>query len=415
LTKRITDTIPKVDKATYLFETIGWVQDGSTFEEIRKSLIELRLEIDRENIVDQRRGASSSRQLNVRRSDSTFWSNARESLRELIRLGLMQHGRLPSRAAQLRVHRGQTFTLTEDGEHFLALAEANPTEFRHRFVQAMEIAHPYLRALRAELMRKEFFFPRIQKSDVPGDPTLWQKGPPETFNELASKISEQVREVMGVAIAPESLERKMRPYLQAAWKRRNQQLNPKLLSKWVVKTLNDTVVRVLLGVYVVQMDFVTFRSAVSLLTDLDAIWGTRSLLGRKGWTIWSTSDGAPVSEAIQGLSPAAQALHGDVWFNPHKVSDDILRDKIVDAFFSLKDRSGGIALIHVLRAEVCHNLRIHGSRFNSVLTKMHSRELVHGRYAVNLDRGGGSSLPPSEEPFRIGDRAFYLITFFERS
>lgn len=413
--KQITDTIPKVDKATYLFETIGWVQDGCTFEEIRKSLIELRLEIDRESIVDQRRGASSSRQLNVRKSDSTFWSNARESLRELIRLGLMQHERLPSRAAQLKVHRSQTFTLTEEGERFLALAEANSTEFRHRFVQAMIIAHPYLRALRTELTRKEFFFPRIQKSDVPGDPALWQKGPPETFTELTRKISEQVREIMEVPIVPEDLETQMRPYLQAAWKRRNQQLNPQLLSKWVVKTLNDTVVRVLLGAYVVQMDFVTFRSAISLLTDLNAIWGTRSLPDRKGWTIWSTSDGAPTSEAIQGLSPAAQALHGDVWFNPHKVPDEILRDKIVGTFFSLKDRSGGIALIHVLRAEVCHNLGIHGNQFNSVLTKMHSKELIHRRYAVNLDRGGGSSLPPSEEPFRIGERAFYLITFFERN
>ena len=67
-----------------------------------------------------------------------------------------------------------------------------------------------------------------------------------------------------------------------------------------------------------------------------------------------------------------------------------------------------------LRAEVCHTLGVHGREFDAVLRKLHNQTLVDPTYAVNLDRGGSDEVPPSEEPFRIGKRAFYLITLLKR-
>jgi hypothetical protein len=40
--------------------------------------------------------------------------------------------------------------------------------------------------------------------------------------------------------------------------------------------------------------------------------------------------------------------------------------------------------------------------------------MVDETYSINLDRGGADELPKSEEPFRIGERAFYLITLLKR-
>ena len=82
----------------------------------------------------------------------------------------------------------------------------------------------------------------------------------------------------------------------------------------------------------------------------------------------------------------------------------------------MKEATGNSFLfIHELRAEVCHELRIHAWLFNDALRRMHARELAHAEFEINLDRGLGAKLPPSEEPFQIGDRAFYLITLLRRT
>src|SRR5439155_23368399 len=136
---------------------------------------------------------------------------------------------------------------------------------------------------------RELFFPRIQRSQLPGQVDTWRAGPPESLEELPAWISESVRAVMGSDIDLMGLEDKMRPYLSAAWKRLNGEQKAHGFSKAVVKAFNDVVIRVLLHIYGQRMDYVTFRSAVGLLSDLNAIWNTRSLTDRRGWTVWVTS------------------------------------------------------------------------------------------------------------------------------
>jgi len=404
MAQRKTDTIPKLDQVNYLFEALGLTAEQFTFDSIRKELIRMRP------------AYSESRN---RISLNTFWSNARDVLRELMRLGLVSRAALPSRSDQLDAHRARKFTLTAEGEQFLALdvEEQSRLEFRYRFAQAMLIAHPYLRELHQLLRSREFFFPRIQTSELPGDADSWREKPPEPLRTVSVLVADSVREVLKLNIPLYDLESSMNLYLNAAWKRLDQEQKSQkshLFAKAVVKAVNDVIVRVLLQTYGMRMDYVTFRSAVSLLSDLNVIWHTRSLAGRRGWTVWATSF-APVPSLTPTATPAAEALRGPVWFKPNSETDNVIKDQLIESFFSLHDRRGGFALIHVLRAEVCHRLSIHGSDFDRVLRKLHAQTLVDSRYAVNLDRGGGDELPPSEEPFRIGDRQFYLITLLKRN
>jgi hypothetical protein len=413
-----TDTIPKLDQASYLFETLGFVEEGRTFDEIRKGLIVERMDSERERLINSPRSKPILRQGSTNTVE-VFWSNARDTLRELMRLGLLEQSTLPSRPIQIGAHKNKQFSLTAQGQEFLALAARDVWEFRIRFVQAMEIAHPYLRELRQKLKNIELFLPRVQKSDLPGDVEHWRVGPPEPLIELANAVTRSITAQQRLTIPAERFEALMRPYLLQAWKRRNQNVkeNDKdnVLSKWVVKTVNDTVVRCVLEFHGLRMDYVTFRSAVELLTDLSAIWQTRALEGGKGWTIWSTSYGWYTDAASNEPNPASKALVGPTWFHPINVADETVRDAIVDRFLAHHDRRGGFVLIHELRAEVCHELKIHGRTFNTVLERMHSQSLKHDKYAINLDRSGGHELLPSEDPFRIGDRAFYLITLLRRS
>jgi hypothetical protein len=392
-----TDTIPKLDQISYLFDTLGLISEQS-FDSIRKELIRL--------LPDARRER-------VRAPEAMFWSNVRDALRELMRLGLVEKAALPSRADQLDAHRNRTFVLTDAGRQFLKLEQRDAWEFRDRFAQAMLLAHPYLRELYRLLSSRELFFPRIQKSELPGDVEAWRAGPPESLETLAAWIREAAQAVMGSGIVFAGLEDKMRPYLISAWKRLDSKQKAHAFSQAVVKAVNDVAIRVLLQIYGQRMDYVTFRSAVGLLTGLNAIWHTRSLTDRRGWTIWVTSTGTlPATGAT--TSPGDQALRGPVWFKRRTESQEAVRDALISNFFSHPGRRGGFALIHELRAEVCHRMKIHGHDFDSVLRKLHAHTLADKTYVLNLDRGGSDEMPPSEEPFRIGDRAFYLITLLKR-
>ena len=393
-----TDTIPKLDQISYLFDSLGFVSEQLSFDQIRKELIHLRPEARREI---------------VKAPEKMFWSNVRDSLRELMRLGLIEKAALPSRTSQLDAHRTRKFVLTEAGRAFLEIEQRDVWEFRYRFAQAMLLGHPYLRELHRLLGLQELFFPRIQKSQLPGEVEAWRAGPPESLADLATWIAESVQAVVGSSVDMTGLEEKMKPYLIAAWKRLDCKQKAHAFSQSVVKTFNDVSIRVLLQLYGLRMDYVTFRSAVALLSELNAIWNTRSLTDRRGWTMWSTSSAVFPVAGLES-APAVQALRDAVWFKPYTGAQEAVKDALISNFFSLPGRRGGFALIHELRAEVCHRMRIHGHDFDSVLRLLHAQKLSDEAYAINLDRGGRDEVPPSEEPFRIGERAFYLITLLKR-
>ncbi|MER9168526.1 hypothetical protein NKI12_14295 [Mesorhizobium australicum] len=393
-----TDTIPKLDQVNYLFETLGLISEQASFDDIRQELIRMLPEARRER---------------ARARDAMFWSNVRDSLRELMKLGLVEKAALPSRTNQLDAHRSRKFLLTEAGAKFLELERRDAWEFRDRFAQAMLIAHPYLRELYRLLGSQELFFPRIQKSEIPGDVEAWRSGPPALLEGLTAFLGDAIQQVMDKELRITGLGDRMRPYLISAWKRLDTRQKAHALSQAVVKTFNDVAIRVLLQGYGQRMDYVTFRSAVGLLSDLSAIWNTRSLRDRRGWTIWATS-AATIPNSTANRSPGDEALQGGVWFKRRAADHDAVREALMTNFFSLPGRRGGFALIHELRAQVCYRMKIHGHDFDSVLRRLHSQSLVDESYAINLDRGGADELPPSEEPFRIGGRAFYLITLLKR-
>src|SRR5438874_2722915 len=113
-----TDTIPRIDEVSYLFETLAWVAAGRTFEDIRKDIVQLRLERDHMTRADERRGMSASKRLREQ-DEFTYWVNARDALKELMRLGLVEGIALPSRPAQLAEHRARTYMLRPEGRQFL--------------------------------------------------------------------------------------------------------------------------------------------------------------------------------------------------------------------------------------------------------------------------------------------------------
>ncbi len=414
MTRRRTDTIPRVDDIAYLFETLGGVRDGLTFDQVRAMLIVRRRHSDQEKLLDHRSGLTALRRLERNDQPMVYWSNAKDALRELMRLGMVSPAPLPTSVSQVDAHKGRQYALTPEGGRFLELASKDPWEFRDRFYQSMDAGHPYLRRLRRRLVQGNLFFPRVQKADLPGNVEAWYSHPPQPLDALVKKLAEGVNSAQGILLEPEKLVGMFTRHLRRAWRRRNQSLHPREYSKWVVKTVNDVTVRLLASAYGIPLDHVTFRASLSILDELHVAWQTRSLADRVGWTAWLTANGEPPEHRGKAASPAALALETSIWLRRRRPTDEEVRDALIQAFLDDQDRKGGFALIHVLRAAVCYRLKIHGWVFNDVLRKMHAGTLRHEAFAVNLDRGSSSELPPSEEPFTVGDRSFYIITLLRR-
>src|SRR5262249_54278027 len=114
MARRHTDTIPKLDQISYLFDSLGAIEDHLSFDAVRKELIRLRPE---------------SRGELKRITSTTFWSNARDAIRELMRLGFVDRASLPSRLSQLDSHRERTFALTREAKEFLTLERTDALQF----------------------------------------------------------------------------------------------------------------------------------------------------------------------------------------------------------------------------------------------------------------------------------------------
>jgi hypothetical protein len=197
----------------------------------------------------------------------------------------------------------------------------------------------------------------------------------------------------------------------AVWNKRDPTLKNHDFNKAMVKAINDQLLRAMAALHGVPLNVVDFRAAVALLAGFGAVDSSHTLVGRTGWTIWSTSDALPASRYREGRSPANCALAGPLWFTRRTLTEPALQDKIIEGVLSIPNRESGFALIHEVRARVCHEHRIHSRSFNELLRKMHRGEITHPAYSIYLDRGGYAHLPPSEVPFLSGGRDFYLITF----
>jgi hypothetical protein len=409
MTERELDNIPRIDKVGYLYETLGWIDDGATFEEIREAQIEYRKALDRDSFVDKRSGASSMRLLQKRANGERYWTNTRATVSELMRLGLVVPEPVPSRKEQLAAYRARRYQLTSEGAQFVALMAQDFWVFQDRFAQAFVLSHSLSRQLLDMLAHRELFIPRLGTDDLRGHIRSWPLVPP--LLALVEDVCARIHAAGGPEIAPDRLLLEFEPGMKKLWGKRDRTLKNHDFNKSMVKAINDQLLRAMAALHRIPLNVIDFRAVVSLLAGLCALDSSHCLLGRTGWTIWSTSHAAPPGRLHEGQSPAAEALAGPPWFSRRTLTEAVLQDEIIQGVLSTSNREGGFALIHEVRAHVCHKHGIHARLFNQLLRKMHRGEIRHPAYSIYLDRGGYTHLPPSELPFLSDGRDFYLITF----
>jgi hypothetical protein len=281
----------------------------------------------------------------------------------------------------------------------------------------MDASHPYLRTLRQVLAERELFIPRVGRGDIPGNVDDWRYEPPDPLDNLAQKLAKDITVATERSSSGEEILQVLKPSLKKTWALHPPKGDNKTLTRWVVKMMNDQITYAVAVTNHISIEPIAFRHAVSLLADFQVCWDTRSLTDRDGWTIWLTAEGDNSNLtrlATSDESCASQALSAEPWIRRKSEPENVILKETTETILS-NARSSGFSLIHEVRATVCYRLRIHGWNFNSALRKALNREVTLDGYELHVDSGGGDKLPPSEEPFTLNEKPFYLITVLKRS
>ena len=112
-------SIPRLQELSFLEVAARGVLAGSTFEEIRRQLVAHMIELRR-----NQPGTGNTATFQLAQQDpKRYVRNATESLKELMRLGLVVQATLPSSARAARAYRNSTFDLTEAGQGWASVLE----------------------------------------------------------------------------------------------------------------------------------------------------------------------------------------------------------------------------------------------------------------------------------------------------
>ena len=156
------DTIQRIGDPEYFFETLHALEHpDASFETVRKTIIaRSRRRMDRESLI-VRTGYGLKRRFE-KTDKFTYWSNAQDSLAELMKIGLVVPSPLPSKRKHLDRLQRRKYKLTETGIAFLEKMNDEGESQMDMLLERMYNAHPYLRAFLSVLQQTDLMIPEYR-------------------------------------------------------------------------------------------------------------------------------------------------------------------------------------------------------------------------------------------------------------
>lgn len=384
-----TDTIPRVASIDYYAEGLkvlgGQVGGGGTFDRVRSRLVEQGREDSMSELGLNRTGYTTGRRL--QHADAyTYWTLARDILGEFMLLGYAEDAPLPSKRESVEKYRNSTYQLTEKGKTLLDELNHDYDIFRDMLFADMYSHHYYMRLFLEKLGTTSITVPiyklggRVQ--------TERQTAIDMIIEDAAKWLGEQKMDLGSI----ESAKKELTSYITETLRER---ASSTLISNGdVVKVANDKIEQLVLRSYGLRFDTVTFDNLVNLCTQFWVVNHSFHVPSVEGQVIFSTArieskDKQPIIERRR-LSTVMPKI-----------------------FLVIRDEFGALrrdfVSIHVLRAAVCHKLRINDEVFDHVLTGLYHTEYPVD-YTVVLLRDLPGVIPPSASPLQIGNKRFYTVS-----
>ena len=398
--------IPRLQELSFLEVAILGVAEGATFEEIRRQLVAHMIELRRNNA-----GTGNIATFRLAQDDpKRYVRNATESLKELMRLGLVTPATLPSSARAARTYKSTTFGLTAAGQGWAALLEDDLRGAYDELLGMLWKTHPqfegFLRAISVD--RAGLVVPLAQWGELPL---------PRTRDRYVDFLTKRVAEALsngesGWSATESDVRTAINTYIesirQSAEDRERPDPHPR--NQDFVRGCEEAVVKFAFHQCGISLDYISQEVLRRWTKVLGVASFSYHVPGPTALRIWPTAALDLKGDTVSARRRTGSEQVAQVVTTLREAYDQVRKDD--------PSRSLWVPIYRV-RAAACYRLLIPDAVFDRALIELlqGDRE-VDVPYGVNIDPAQYGNVPPTELPLRVetsgGVRNYYSMSLVPR-
>ena len=399
-------SIPRLQELSFLEVAARGASAGSTFEEIRRQLVAHMIELRR-----NQPGTGNTATFQLAQQDpKRYVRNATESLKELMRLGLVVPATLPSSARAARGYKNRTFVLTEAGQGWAGTLEADLRRAYDELLGMLWKTHPqfegFLRAI--SVNPAGLVVPLAQWGQLPL---------PRTRERYVGFLTERVAAALEVdelgwsATAPE-IQTEITSYIesirQSAQDRNRPDPHPR--NQDFVRGCEEALVKFAFRQAGLSLDYISQEILRRWTKVLGVASFSYHVPGPTALHIWPTATLDVSGGVIHARRRTGTEQFARVVTTLREAYDEVRKDN--------PSRSLWVP-IYRIRAAACYRLLIPDTVFDRALIQLLRDDLeLDVPFGVNIDPAQYGNVPPTELPLQVetsrGVRNYYSMSLVPR-
>ena len=402
--KRRGTRIPRLQEISFLNVAILGVADGANFEGIRQRLID--------HMIDMRENSGATGNTATFRTakddPKRYVSNASQSLKELMRLGLVEKATVPSSVRSALNYAATTFLPTPKGQGWTQLLRDDPKSAYDELLDMLWQAHPQFVAFVDAIAAPGMVIPIL--------PWIQLTEPRTRLNYVRSLVSWVVEfigdEQSGWTATTTEVREAVGEYLNARYEgaRARGRNEPYPKNRDFVKACEEALVKFAFSRRGMSIDYISQEILRRWTKELGVSNFSYHVSGANALRLWSTAEIGESNGRITASRRAGAAI----------VQSAIEQLPIAYEEARRQDRTHSLWVpIYRVRANVCWNLKTTDSVFDRALYQVLSGDFANDiPFGINLEAAQYGNVPPSELPLRLptrrGLRTYYAMSLVPR-
>jgi hypothetical protein len=397
--------IPRLQELDFLLTTHSAAAAGKTFEDIRIALID---HMAAARAQDAGTGNNATFQL-ARDKTFRYVSNTADSLKELMRIGMLNPAALPSEPRGAPHYSKATFSVTEAGERWAGLVETNRAAAYDELANRLWQVHPHFVGYLKAVTGRGLVVPLARFNDTPE---------PRTRERFVDLLVERASSVVahgdaGWTATAEEIRSAVRDYIAArlAFAASRQRPEPYPRNQDFINACEEALVKFAFVKTGTNIDYITHEVLRRWMRVLGLGNFSYYVPGPDALRLWPTADIAVLGSGIaiarrvgDDYRDQAIALLGEAYEQVRK------SDRMASSWVP----------IYRVRAAVCWRLRVSDALFNRALAEFLRGERGDSEpFAANVDPTQYGSVPPSERGLQLetkrGLQTYYSMSLIPRN
>lgn len=403
--------IPRLQELQFVEVALDSVIGGSTFDQIRQGLFSHMQYTRREN-------APSGNHAGLRRQEdpaTRYVHNTSEALTELMRLGYVERGKVPSSKRAAESYRDVTFTATATGAAWARLNAENPVSAYDELLKQLIDLHPQLRGYLGLLGEGPIIIPTAKWSEVHDRPVGAEQAEAaraEYVAFLADRCARAIEAIrVGWIATRGEIHEAIIDYIAARVASATSRSRPHPYPRAgdFVGAVEEALASFAFTRAGMPLDYISLEILRRWTKTLGVAGFSYHVPGPPALRLW------PTAEITSPPQLTISRRTGEQW------TAAVLR-QLPDAYERARQqqRDRSFVPVHLVRAAVCSSLGLNENVFDTAIRQCLALGVESDLpYRLNLDRAQFGALPPSERPLLVPDRqnrmrAYSVMTLVNR-